>query len=345
MGFEGSDPRIYGKMQLGGKMREVALNDHVSTLAPFLKSGFVWKDGQLTRPHWSGAESFATPWCHAKHSAGKHCSLDSHLIFNMYGVIHPRCMSCWKTVVSPKNFDELMTWWKIQNHGEIDFASKCGIELRDYTPKFYGAYHYASSLEEGREQYAKCKELAEKHLSKETADGVLLKRACTEFELIRGPSNTWHVDEEGARIIDLVDKYVNFPMQNKGQDKEIGHPHVQMRWLLFAHMNADWSYLPYNGDIPAFPGYVKYHEGDVNEIKHDIAVLTAQAKHGHSPEMTDDFLKSLNAYSQANKIPMTDIGTCLGYDLKPNLGDTDYRNTYDVQPKTIGEDDVLPDDE
>jgi len=345
MGFEGSGPQIYGRMRLAGKVRELALDDHVATLSPFQGIGFVWMDGKLKRPFWSGAESFATPWCHARHLAGKHCSLDHQCTFNMFGAIHPRCMSCWKTVVSPKNFDELMTWWKVQNHGEIDFPSKCGIELRDYAAKFYGAYHYAGSLEEGREQYEKCKELAKKYLSEETANGVLLKRACTEFEMIKGPSNTWHLTENDERIIDLVETYVEFPSINRGQDKIIGHPHVQMRWVLFAHMNGDMSYLPYNNDIPLFPGYVKYHEGDINDIKHDIALLTAQAKHGHNPEMTDDFLKSLTKYSIANKLPLNQLGAGLGYDMQPQMGPTNYNNLYDVETKTIGEADVLPEGE
>lgn len=344
MGFEQSDGKIYGKMQLSGKFRDIAMRDYVSTLSPFSKFfGFQWKDGKLVRPHFVLTEAFNTPWCHAAHLAGKHCALDSQMIFNCYNVIHPRCMSCWKTVVSPKNFDELMTWYKLQNNGEIDFPCKCGIELRDYTPKHYGAYHYAHSLEEGREQYARCKELAEKHLSKETADGVLLKRACTEFELLKGPSNSWHLTDEEEHLITLIDRYVEFPNINKPQDKNIGHPHVQMRWLLFAHMNADWTYLPYNGDVPIFPGYVKYHEGDIQGIKHDIAILTAQAKHGHDPAITDEFLKSLTEYSKYNNIPMEDLRTPLGHDYKPNMGRTNYTDLYDVEPKTIGEDDVQPD--
>jgi hypothetical protein len=143
--------------------------------------------------------------------------------------------------------------------------------------------------------------------------------------------------------VELVDKYVNFPLINKGQDKVIGHPHVQMRWLLWAHMNGDMSYLPYNDGHPLFPGYVKYHEGDINDIKHDIAILTAEAKHGHNPEMTHDFLRSLTNYTKANNISMTELGAGLGYDYKPNLGPTDYKDLYDVETKTVGEGDVLPD--
>ena len=108
-------------------------------------------------------------------------------------------------------------------------------------------------------------------------------------------------------------------------------------------MNNDFSYLPYNDNIPLFPGYVKYHEGDIQEIKHDMAVLTAQAKHGHNPEMTDDFLKSLTNYSKANNIPLSELGACLGRDRKPDIGPTNYTNLYDVEPNTIGEADVLPD--
>jgi len=344
MGFEQSDHKIYGQMRLAGKLQKIAVDDVVSTLSPFSKFfGFVWKDGKLVRPHFQLTESFATPWCHAKHLSTKHCSLDSTMIFNTYGIITPRCMSCWKTVVTPKNFDELMTWYKIQNGGEIEFPSKCGIELRDYTPKHYGAYHYANSLEEGREQYEECKRIAKKYLSKKTADSVILKRACTEFEMLKGPSNCWFLKEEEEHLLALIDQFVEFPNINKNQDKNVGHPHIQMRWALWAHANGDWSYLPYNDDVPLFPGYVKYHEGDVNAIKHDIAILTAQAKHGHNPSMTDEFLKSLTEYSKMNNIPMKDLRTALGHDKMPAMGDVNYTQLYDVEPKTIGEDDVLPD--
>jgi hypothetical protein len=256
-------------------------------------------------------------------------------------------MSCWKTVVTPKDFNELMTWYKIQNHGELSekgIPCKCGIELRDYTPKFYGAYHYASSLEEGREQLAICQELAKKYLSEETAEDVILKRACTEFELEKGPSNAWFLTEQEERMIDMIDTYVAFPQINKPQHKGVGHPHVQVKWILWAHMNADFTYLPYNGNTPLFPGYVKYNEGDIDSIKHDIALLTAKAKHGQNIEMNDDFLKSVTAYTKANNLEMHTLGALFGHDRSPQIGRTNFRNLYDVKPTTIGEDDVLPEE-
>ena len=345
MGFEGSSPRIYDTMVLGGEMLEKANNDVISALSPFGKHGFVWRNGSLVRDTVKMADGFHTPWCHAKHCPGTHCSLDHQIIFDSYHIIHPRCMSCWKTVVTPKNFDELMIWYNIQNHGEINFAGKCGIELRDYTPKFYGAYHYARSLEEGREQYEVVKKLAKKYLSKKTAEGVLLKRACTEFEMIKGPSHSWHLTVKDEKIIEMIDQYVAFPLVNTDQNKIIAHPHVQLRWLLWAHANGDMSYKKYNGGETLFPGYIKYHEGDIAGIKHDMTIFTAQAKHNHDPNMTNDFLKSLTDYSNANKVSLDQIGTALGYYKKPDEGKVNYTDLYEVDEKVIGEGDALPEEE
>jgi hypothetical protein len=341
MGFEGSGPDIYRKMQIGGQMQDIAGKDVVAVLSPFEKLAFRWKNGTLTRADHQLVDGYDTPWCHAHHLQGKHCGLDHQCTFNFYNVVHPRCMSCWKTVVTPKNFDELMIWWKVQNHGEIDFAAKCGIELRDYTPKFYGAYHYAGSLEEGRWQYEKCHELAKKYLSEETANGVILKRACTEYELQKGPSNTWFLTEEDEKLIDMIDTYVDFPQKQQSQVKSIAHPHVQMKWLLWAHMNNDMSYLSYNNDLPLFPGYVKYHEGEITSIKHDVGILTAAAKNNTPGVQSEEVLKTLTEYTNSNKMKLKDLGPILGYDKDPWIGDVNYNNLYDINPVTVGEDDVL----
>ena len=335
-------PKIYSKMQVQGQMAKIAEQDVVALLAPITRHGFGWtKNGVLESVSPRLYEAFDTPWCHARHLPNKNCGLDHQILFNTWGIVHPRCMSCWKTCMGLKNFDELMTWRKVQLN-EMDFAAKCGIELRDYTPRHYGAYHYANSIEEGREIYTQVLHLAKKYLSEETVATIILKRACTEYELHKGPSATWHLTELDERIIKAVDCFVNYPITTTGQNKELAHPHVMMRWLCWAHANKDMSYLPYNNNTPLFPSLMTYHDGDIQNIKHDIGILTSEAKHKMTPELTDNFLEGVATFAKTNNIEMEYLGTALGYDSKSPYGHLDYSAMLGTDPEVIGEGDNEP---
>jgi hypothetical protein len=240
-----------------------------------------------------------------------------------------------------KNFDELMTWNKIQKD-EIGFGCKVGIELRDYVPKHYGSYHYASSIEEGREQYEVVKKLATKYLSEETVSKLLLKRGCTEFEMQKGPSSQWHLTDQDEHILSVIDAHVDYPAQNKRQSRDLAWPYIQMKWLLWAHANGDMSYLPYNNNKLLFPDYIKYHEGDVNGIKRDIALLTTVKKHGLAPEAVNTIMEETDKYSREQGFTMDKLGPAFGFDSRTPMGTLDFSIYDDVEETVKGEADVLP---
>ena len=338
MGFESSNPRVYKVMQVEGEMKKIGQKDIHASLHPMLKMGYAWSaDGKLKKPQIEKWLSFDTPWCNMRQARDKNCNLDWTVCWSTFNFIHPRCMRCWKTVISPKNFDELMTWYKIE-HDEIGFPCKCGIELRDYVPKHYGGYHYASSLEEGRDQYNEVKALAEKYLSAETADKVILKRGCTEFEMTKGPSVGWHLTDKEERMVDLIDNYVEVPVSHMGQNKEIIHPHVHIRWLLFAHMVGDFSYLKYNNMTPLFPDTMKYHKGDLQDIKHDLAIVHTQNKNGIPAEVTEEFLNGSAKFAVDHGFTMDKFGPSLGYHTTSPYGDLSFNYLAEqIDPDVIGE--------
>jgi len=345
MSFEKSGPRIYKTMQLDGEMHRMAKEDDViSVLSPFEGQGFGWNAaiGQLSKVGGSDKyEVFSTPWCHARHLNTKRCALDHQLIFKLYGIIPPRCMSCWKTCMALKNFDELMTWQKVQTD-EMNIPAKCGIELRDYTPRHYGAYHYAGSLDEGVEMYEFVHGLAKKYLSEETANSVILKRACTEFEMEKGPSTHWHLGEEEERILNLIETYVHYPTGLVGQNKALAHPYVKLKWLLWAHHNGDFSYLPYNGNKKLFPDVVTYHDKDLQSMKHDMALLSTEARHGISQQIIQEYLLGTSKFAKDHDITMDKFATVFGIPTKPACGVLDFGGFNDVDPNTTGEADIEP---
>lgn len=339
MALEASGPKIYNTMQLGGEMQKIAANDVISMLQPIEHGlGYRWEHGtnKLSRMGNKTFHMYQTPWCHASNSINKHCGLDHQVLFNLFNIIHPRCMNCWKTVVTPKSFDELMTWKKVQEN-EIEFACKCGIELRDYTPKHYGAYHYGNSLEDGRFQYEQVVQLAKKHLSEETVAGILLKRGCTEYEMIKGPSSHWHVTDREQHIIEMVEAYVDIPFSVTNQAEFI-KTHVMMRWLLYAHMIGDFSYMPYNGDQKLFPGYQVYHKGSIQALKHDLAICHAEAKDKLSPELTEEFIMKADQFAEQNGITLDRFNGALGNPFRTPSGKMDFKELR-VAKELVGEED------
>lgn len=338
-----SDTNIYRQMNWGGELLNLTTKDMISLLKPIENLGFKWSidSERLERP-FARQNRFAmyeTPWCHARHLPGKHCALDHQVTFNCFHIIHPRCMECWKTVLTPRTFDELMTWKKIQEQ-EIGFACKCGIEMRDYTPKFYGAYHYAHSLDEGRQQYEVVYKLAKKYLSDETAENVLLKRACTEYEMIKGNSSHWHLTERDERLLELIDVYVDLPFAVKTQP-QFTKPHVMLKWALWAHMNGDFSYVSYNGGKKLFPDYQKYHEGNIDGLKHDLAICRAEAQ-GIPYELTEEFVMGTDEFARNHNITMDKLTYAMGNNVRTPLKTMDFKDIVRVDPDTIGEGEIQP---
>ena len=341
MGWGNSSKSIYRKMQVDptSQVGLIAKADHVTRLRWLESFGFKWsvENEMLEQPAADARRYhyYDTPWCHARHLTGKECGFDHQVLFNGTGIIHPRCQNCWKTVLSPANFDELMTWKKVEEN-EIPFACKCGIELRDYTPKLYGAYHYAPSLDEGREQYEIVVELAKKYLSEETAKGVILKRACTEYEIEKGDSAYWTLTDEEEDILQLIEDRVSYLRVQKPQAAFV-KPFVMMKWVQWAHYVGDMSYLPYNNGKAIYPGYRKYHEGNIQGLKHDIAILNAVSKNIPA-EMAEEFITANDSFARTHGFTVDQLAPALGYNKRTPLGKLSLEELQ-VAEELIGEHD------
>jgi hypothetical protein len=310
MGFGNSDPRIYERVNLKGKLLRWSIEDHISLLAPITNNlpGMVWdvKQDKIV-PVEPRIQMVDTPWCHMKHAPTKRCGMDHHILFNIYGIIPPRCMECWKVVVAPRTFHELVQLEHLQY--ALDKPSKCGIELRDYTPRFYGGYFYNNSLDEGLERYREVREAVDQAISPDI--GVILKRACTEFEMIKGPSHQWHMTANDERIINLVEYYVNM--------NEIGHAqtdmskyYVRLKWAMWAHMNGDKTYMEYNDGQPLWPDCLTYHDKPVDDMKHDLALGRAEGEFKINPELSDEFFKASLKWANENNVNPDALTNMLG---------------------------------
>lgn len=309
MNLGSSDPMIYKAMQRGGEIARWDKEDWYKILSGIQTSGrFAWcsESMKLTNPNPTISHA-ETPWCHAKHAPRKNCALDHHVLFNGFGIIHPRCLECWKVVASPNNFDELIQVEKLQRN-ELDVPCKAGIELRDYTPRHYGSYYYCHSVEEGRERYKQVRELMDE-INPEI--DVILKRGCTEYEMTKGPSIFWHATDKELEFAENVEHFVEVPANDNDQPQMMKR-HIRGKWALWAHANGDMTYKKYNGDLELFPKCVTYHEGDLADVTHDLALGLSHAKGKLPGDKVEEFLLSSIKWSIENGVDPDQLGTALG---------------------------------
>lgn len=152
--------------------------------------------------------AFNTPWYFIKHGMNRDCLLWHDTYFDNFDIIPSQCMNCWKTVIvtdpDPKKqtvldlfkLRDLMIGWQL--------PSKCGVDIRDYTPQRYDAFIYGDSLEQGQEyQRFAQKRLEESGLFKNPK--AILKRACTEFEQRHPDSTKWTLSNDQIRTEEFLE--------------------------------------------------------------------------------------------------------------------------------------------
>ena len=206
------------------------------------------QDGKLTfntRPTWGHA------WRAIKHDSRMNCVLWKTVIYQAIcceqlpkeeRFVPIGCQNCYKIVVRPKTWPEFL---KLEQYMiEFDHPSKLGVEVRRTVKALYGSYFYNRGLEEGRACYEKIAK---------TWPTAILKRGCTELELMHGPSDKWQITDLQREIEAEVEKSIRVPVQTYLQDeKELNKIH--RRWENFA-----WKFDPtYEGE-DLFPKYVTYH--------------------------------------------------------------------------------------
>lgn len=272
------EQKIRLTQQVKGMNREWMEADPFTKLASLQSRNFFWDPATLTlqrkRPIGLTPQ---TPWCHSIGSHKVNCAFDHHIAFELFNIIPPKCLRCWKVCLGMPTFSSLMEMEEIQQ--QLPFPCKCGAELRDYTPKHYGAYFYNTSLEEGIDKYHTVVDLIKNNMTdgEEISKGIILKRGCTEYEFIKGPSPYWHMTDKEEEIYDMLTAYVENYRSNFRQDDHIKN-HVRQEWIRWAHSHGDFSYLPWNGGVKLYPDYVTYHEGDVELIKKDMEMALDSVK-------------------------------------------------------------------
>jgi len=318
------EPAIYRNrnIQAGTYYAECVKNDLISRIdAPLRRAGYHLSFDGLYRKL-ANSVGTDTPWHHVKHLGTKRCGIDHRLKFGELGYVPPRCMECWKVVAGPRTLKELFALLEVQKG--LNRASKCGIEMRHYTPRFYGGYFYNNSLDEGRERYEEVRKAVDEHISKDMP--VILKRACTEFEMVLGPSVAWHMTPAQHEIDNQLENMIDMAAPNAVGQTDECLSKVHTSWMEWAWRVQDPTAKEYIGDIPLYSKTMTYHEGDLDEIKADICRARAMVKHGIDSDTTDSIKAALRGFSLTKRVGLDKMAAVLGFDKVSPLymGGADY---------------------
>lgn len=248
--------------------------DLIENMKPFLDRNLytVTHSGTIRR-NAADAIQFETPWHHVNPCPYKQCNIDHQVKFNCFGYVPPKCLECWKVVVGPRTLKELFQLVDIER--SMQHPCKAGIELRAYTSRPYGGYFYNNSLDEGRDCYEKVRKAVNEHIGEDVP--VILKRACTEYEMILGNSMTWHMNDLAWQLENEIDAIVEDDAKGSVRQPDIVVRHVHKRWIEYAYKLGDKTYLDYTDGEPLYPPYQTYHEKPVAEYKVQLSDARAAA--------------------------------------------------------------------
>ena len=292
-----------------GIYSELDQADIVDRLMPTLQKGayVVKSSGRLESVAPDGI-AWNSPWLHQTNALNLKCNLWHFVMFNHYQWFVPsQCQECWKVVVGPLSISEL---WKLKDlQWKLNMPSKCGIEVREYTSKLYGGYFYNKGLYNGR----RCYDIVRKAVSDEISPDipVLLKRACTEFEMAFPKSSTWKISDEQMEIEEFLTDRID-DVGNPAGQPDIVRTHIKRMWIHWAYGQSDPTYAEFTGGQPLYPPYETYHDKTVEECEQMLNNGLAAEKEFDTDKL-NPLSKDLVNAAEKHKAAREDVAMALGF--------------------------------
>jgi len=267
-------PRRVSNLLYGDWLNDRECADIVSVVEQMQQMNAITRGphGKLTLR--TMASAYGNPWYFIKHGLLRECLLWHDFYFEKFGIIPSECMiRCWKTVIQTHSDPSKQTVYDLfvmrDFLTELNLPSKCGVDIRLFTPMRYAGFVYGDSIEQGKEYHAVVSERIKKVLPNAK---VILKRSCTEFEQKYPKSETWRLTEEQIRFEDkLASIFEPPPVHIQEFDESVASATFRF-WILHAHGIGDTSWRAaleregYESIEQLFNGATTYHEKSVEEI-------------------------------------------------------------------------------
>jgi len=203
-----------------------------------------------------------TPWILHTSECGMNCLKWHTILFPCFNVLPLECMDCFKVVVRPKNVVELIKLMEIQKDLPENIQCKCGTESeRRFVEAAYGGYFYnkLGGLEAGLDLLDAVKIM----LAGKVEGDIYLKRACTEYENMFGPSNKWVHDPKEREYSAWIDEHFHKDCFINPRLPDYARQNVVSRWIEFAAFIGDLSYLELTNGEHLYQTAIRYERGTI----------------------------------------------------------------------------------
>lgn len=209
-------------------------------------------DGRLRRSYGAQVE---TPWIHQHNEGIQKCELWHELFFTYNVMVPTYCQNCWKVVLFIPTVEDLFEVYEIQK--ELGRQCKCGMELRWTDERRYGGYFYNWGKEAGQECYKIVRKAMPQRIN------VILKCACSEYEVACGPPDEWVPTEKQLRIEAAYKRRV---MTNETKFRQLDYlkANVMLKWLHHAAHIGDLTYKKFTNGKPLVVQMKTYHKEKKN---------------------------------------------------------------------------------
>jgi hypothetical protein len=205
-------------------------------------------DGRLRRMYGATTE---TPWVHQYSDGMMECERWHELFFSYNVMVPTYCQNCWKVVLFIPTVEDLFEVYEIQK--EMGLPCKCGMELRWTDERRYGGYFYNW----GKEAGIKCYGIVRKAMPKRI--GVILKCACSEYEVACGPPDEWVATEKQLRIEAAYKRRV-VTSDTKFHQHDCLKANVMLKWLHHAAHIGDLTYKKFTNEKSLVVKMKTYHK-------------------------------------------------------------------------------------
>lgn len=235
--------------------KELGNNDIVGKLEKLLDSGAFYIDKDTLKIKRHEKMYHNQGWIHVRRAPWMNCTLWHHVYFQTLRAIHSGCFACYKVMARPTTVKDLFIMYEVMK--ELDLPSKCGIDTREYVRELYGGVWYAQTVEEGQEVYEKVK----KAIAKSAAPDIplLLKRGCTEFEIMFGDSSKFVQKDEDKKWERIVEEVVDVPEWH-GTQPDYLKRHIERLWLAWAYRHNDITCREFNDGEDFITPATTYHK-------------------------------------------------------------------------------------
>jgi hypothetical protein len=164
----------------------------VDRLQDYLEKGtaVITPEGKIVLRFGYGGSVGLSKWYWFRYASDstRKCGLYLHVFFQKFGLLPYRCEKCWKVIVRPKMFKEMVEigdWIE----KETDWHGKYGYDGRDYTFGRWGLYVYCDSLKEAEQKLNKLRRVFD-------LPEHWIQHACTEMNNAFGDSSLWKLSDK-----------------------------------------------------------------------------------------------------------------------------------------------------